>query len=411
MRSDDITAITRGVTRKWAKQRKAEERSARACQRREYMYSDRVCHTDVAHKILPTAYAHVSGPRGLHASQRQLYYSCREKFEELTGRPLDFKYFCNKILRAYLQRSDTATWKVSRDARGTLIEPHTDKRIGLGTLQVNEYLSKSADRCLPDPQLENDSDLPTHGPRNRYQAILYIEKEGWNELCAQVKLGERFDIAIKSCKGQSVIAARKLVDRFCGPGGIPLLVLHDFDKFGFSIFQCLSSVSHAAQSSGMAAYEFENKINAADLGLRLEDVTKWKLAPESCDFTGGFDKADTNITAAEKAYLRAGQRVELNAFTSEQFVEFVEGKLRAAGIVEKLIPDDETLEAAYRRALLIAKTNALIEREREQLEDEANDTELPSGLREKLHDALSRDPEQPWDEALYEIAKEESDAE
>src|ERR1700676_797480 len=138
MKSEDITAIVTSATKKWTKQRKAEERSARARHRRESMYSDRVCHTEVAHKILPAAYAHVSGPRGLHASQRQLYYSSREKFEELTGRSLDFKYFCNKILRSYLQRPETASWKVSRDARGTLIEPHTDKRIGLGTLQVNE---------------------------------------------------------------------------------------------------------------------------------------------------------------------------------------------------------------------------------------------------------------------------------
>ena len=78
MRADDITAIAAGVTQKWAKQRKAEERDAKAVERRQYMYISRVCHTDVAHKILPEAYAHVSGPRGLHASQRQLYYAVRD---------------------------------------------------------------------------------------------------------------------------------------------------------------------------------------------------------------------------------------------------------------------------------------------------------------------------------------------
>ena len=42
----------------------------------------------------------------------------------------------------------------------------------------------------------------------RYQAVLYIEKEGFEPLLEEAKIAERFDVAILSCKGQSVVAAR-----------------------------------------------------------------------------------------------------------------------------------------------------------------------------------------------------------
>ena len=42
-----------------------------------------------------------------------------------------------------------------------------------------------------------------------------------------------------------------------------------------------------------------------------------------------------------------GQRVELNAMASDQFVAFVERKLTEAGIA-KMVPSKDQLEAAYR---------------------------------------------------------------
>lgn len=412
MRADDITAITAGVTKKWAKQRKREERDARARDNRAHMYSARVYHTDVAHKILPKAYATVSANGRLPASQRQLFYASREQFHQLTGRQLDYKYFAQALLRTYLQRHETFDWKVTRDARGTLIEPHTDKNVPVGTLQIDRYLAECGTRAYAGVDLEFETDFPTCGPGNRYQGILYIEKEGFNPLFREVKLAERFDIAIMSCKGQSVIAARKLVDQLCHRDGVPLLVLHDFDKYGFEIRHNLTEVSSEAEEAGRVAYEFENEIDVIDLGLRLEDVREWKLQPESCRFTGDFGW-DLDITEEEKEYLREGQRVELNAFTSADFVKFVEGRLRESGIEEKYIPDDDTLGEAYRRAHLIVLINAIVEESREDAEQKADALQLPDKLREQLAEALKSEPEKSWDQALYEIVErqvEEGDA-
>ena len=45
--------------------------------------------------------------------------------------------------------------------------------------------------------------------------------------------------------------------------------------------------------------------------------------------------------------------MELNAFTSDQFVAWLEGKLNEHGIT-KVVPDDAALELAYRRSLAAA---------------------------------------------------------
>jgi hypothetical protein len=63
---------------------------------------------------------------------------------------------------------------------------------------------------------------------------------------------------------RTIVAARLLVDGMCGRHGIPLLVLHDFDKAGFSIVGTLKQSNRR--------YEFQNDIEVIDLGLRLNDV-------------------------------------------------------------------------------------------------------------------------------------------
>src|SRR5262245_59452043 len=100
--ADDILDITQKVTKEWTKQRKAEERGSRSRYSGEYVYSDRVNFTDEADRILPPAYAHASGNGRYSVSKRQLYYACREKFKDATGRQLEYSYFANTLLVQYL---------------------------------------------------------------------------------------------------------------------------------------------------------------------------------------------------------------------------------------------------------------------------------------------------------------------
>jgi hypothetical protein len=280
MESDAIIGAVNAVTKKWAKQRRAEERRGSSEVRWAHIFSlsDRVTFKDAAWDILPAAYLKASTNNTLSAHARQIMYAARGPIQEETGKPLDDKYFCQTLLPDYLREHprETADWDVVFDARGHLTEPHTGRVVPLGTLDVRHYLRDIDAHYVADLVADlNDTNLyPTCGPNNRFQAILFIEKEGFMPLFSRVRLAERYDLAIMSTKGLSVTASRLLVDALCCE--IPLLVLHDFDKAGFSIAGTLQRDTRR--------YEFRNRIRAVDLGMRLADVEANSLQAEEVHY-------------------------------------------------------------------------------------------------------------------------------
>ena len=225
-------------------------------------------------------------------------------------------------------------------------------------------------------------------------------------LFKKVRLAERYDLAIMSTKGLSVTASRHLVDQFCGIHKIPLLVLHDFDKAGFSILGTLQRDTRR--------YEFEHNIEVVDLGLRLEDITKYSLPSEKVSY-GKSDPTsnlrENGATDAEMNYLcdrrdwnrYSGQRVELNAFASQELVDWIESKLKKHKI-KKLVPDDGTLALAYRRSLEAQTLNARLEEIAEEVEKEIEGAKIPRGLATKIKKHLKEHPSDPWDKAITAIA-------
>src|SRR5262249_31386906 len=147
-----------------------------------------------------------------------------------------------------------------------------------------EHLANRGVSCDPFEDLEDiavNIEWPSLAEGHRYQGLLYIEKEGFDPQLREAGIADRFDLAIISCKGQSVTAARMYVDHVCRVnGGVPLFVAHDFDKAGFEIAQCLTKVSQYARDNDLVKYEFRNDINVIDLGLRLKDVQKYNLKSE-----------------------------------------------------------------------------------------------------------------------------------
>jgi hypothetical protein len=234
---------------------------------------------------------------------------------------------------------------------------------------------------------------------------MFIEKEGFFPLFRQVKLAERYDVAIMSTKGQSVTACRHLVDRICGEHDIPLLVLHDFDHAGFSILGTMQRSNRR--------YEYENHFEVIDLGLRMADVGAYDLLPE--DTLSGNIKAENlrrNGAAPEEIeFLRGdgqvGQRVELNAFTSEQMIQWLEAKFEEHGI-EKVVPDGKTLEAAYRRAVEIDIVNRRMEEIGNEAKRKAQAAQIPDGLGERIRERLGEDRSLSWDAVIADLVTEES---
>ena len=186
-----------------------------------------------AYEVMKAAYLKASANDTLPAKARQIMYKARGAIQERTGKQLDDKYFTQTLLPDFMAENPelTAGWKVVFDARGHLIEPHTGRSLPLGTIEVRDISAASATRVGRNPAASMPG-IGTSGPSGRYGAVLFCEKEGFNELFEAVRLAERYDLAIMSTKGVSVTAARHLVDEICARYQIPLFVLHDFDKSG-----------------------------------------------------------------------------------------------------------------------------------------------------------------------------------
>ncbi len=406
--ASDILKVTRAVTAEWTKQRKAEERGNRSRHSRGYVYSDRVAFTDVIDSILPKGYLHASGDGQYSVFKRQLYYAVREEFRRLTGRELKADYFSNVLLVQYRNRNpETESWKIVADPRGMLTIPNgaAEHNIPCGTLQIEDHLQQVGRPVDPfDLNLELNLEWPSLAGGQRYQGVLYIEKQGFEPQIKEARIAERFDLAILACKGQSVVAARRFVDEVCRVnGGVPLFVVHDFDKAGFEISQRLTGISEWAELNDRVTYRFQNEINVTDLGLRSGDVEKYDLATEEVKFTGGF-ASDSICTQREREFLQSGRRVELNAFTSPQFIEWLETKLTKHGLAKRLIPDIETLQDAYRRALVIARLNAVLGGAVTDAIEAAQEVEVPKSLKQSLRSAM-KECEDSWDQALFHLVQ------
>ena len=118
----------------------------------------------------------------------------------------------------------------------------------------------------------------------------------------------------------------------------------------------------------------------------------------------GKNLARNGATRAEVRFIAEDHnRVELNAFTSRRFVVFLETKL-AEQRVQKVIPDDETLQKAHRRSVQLAYIQEHFEVLRGESERFA-DFQDAGELREKVKRILAADPTIPWDSAVVQLAE------
>ena len=268
--------------------------------------------------MLEAAYMAASAGGTLPAKARQIYYQARPKIMALTDdKELQFGYFSQTLLPDYIEEHGV-DWDVVYDARGHFEEPHTNRRIGCGTIEVRNYLHAVKE---PDilPADFADASVDVIGPSGNLSAVLFCEKEGFGPLFKAVNLADRYDLMIVSSKGVSVTAARRLIDTVCGDSGLPLFVLHDFDVAGFLILGTLQRDTRR--------YQFSNAVEVVDLGLRLADIEGLEREPAAATkISAGILRdqlAENGATTAEIDIL-LNERVELNALTSDALIAMIE---------------------------------------------------------------------------------------
>src|SRR5438132_2737839 len=266
------------ATSKWTRQKKSEERHPGMIRYRvsRMTREPRTTQKEAAWQIMEEAYMAASGNGALPALARQIYYQARPKIMKMTDdKELAYGYFSQTLLPNYIEEHGVS-WDVVYDARGHFEEPHTNRRIGCGTIEVGNYLHAMKKADVKAAELSN-ANVSVIGPDCGFGAILYVEKEGFAPLFKEVNLANRYDLMIISTKGVSVTAARLLIDEVCGDNDLPLFVLHDFDVAGFMILGTLQRDTRR--------YQFSNAIEVVDLGLRLDDIVSLEREPAAATKT------------------------------------------------------------------------------------------------------------------------------
>jgi hypothetical protein len=399
----------------WIKRRTAELRGKKPPPEPK---SERVTFQDAAFAAMAAAYDAASSNGAYPVLSQQIFYKARPAILEATRKselgPCERSRFCYMLLPQFMQDHPELTrgWRVLYKSRGELIEPHTYRRVGLGTREVADYHSGWTNGLAGAYALAvGDWDPATSGPHNHFGGVVIVEKGGIADLLRQIGLGERYDLAIVGNEGQSVEAELRLIDAL-GDLGVPIFLLTDFDRQGLTIAGNLRA--------GTWRHRYATPPEVIHIGLRLDQIHDLGgLASEQEN--GGLEDEpigektlkhvshdrlrECGASDAELEVLRT-RRVELNALDTAQLLELVETAL-AEHDIGKVIPDTEALAAAWRSAKAhaeIAKAVAKANRKATRWQK----AKAPDDLTDQIARRLEDDPLASWDEALLRcIAGEE----
>src|SRR5262249_18934643 len=154
MKSKALIDAVSGVTKMWTKQRKREEREKSAFLNRCHSMVRRhtVSIKESAWQVMEEAFLQASANNTLPATARQIMYAARPKIAQRADRGLGGqfdKYFTQTLLPDYVaERRPAWASRVVFDARGHFAEPHSNTEIGLGTLEVRNYLAEASSHLV-----------------------------------------------------------------------------------------------------------------------------------------------------------------------------------------------------------------------------------------------------------------------
>ena len=367
---------------------------------------------DAANMCMEDAYNKVSNNGQYWANARQLMYAARPKMLEITGQSsFTDSYFSQTLLPHFLQNNPelTANWKVAYDKRGSVIQPHTGQSVGLGTVEIDRLTNHVA--LKPMSKLSSFK-YSNASPERRFSAVLFVEKEGFNEAIEESGLLERYDIALASTKGNSVVALRVLLDEMVTRNpDFKVFTMTDFDISGTSIKTTLTKDNELR-------YTFKNDIQTIPVCVTWEQAKELheRGLSEPVEFPKPPKKTAKEIAKALDAKFQflvrendvepdgarflmyRKRRVEINAMTTGEILDLIERAFEEHAT--KVLPDRLHLEGAWKEQLL----SAHLEKVEAEMRDELISHEMPENLMEDVEAILKENPSKSWDQAVREVA-------
>jgi hypothetical protein len=268
---------------------------------------------DIVLDNLDTVIADVSGGE-FRFNPRQLLYALRPIVKNEIDKQLKLENFTTIITDYENEHGEIPL--MYREPRGSIYHPHRNETITLGTLMVEDY----------------------ERPAWVFNKVVYIEKEGFSEALKDAHWAERHDCMLMSSKGFSTRAARDLVDKLAvHDEPVTIFCVHDADASGGMIYQTFQRATKARVARkikivnlGLEPWE------AITMGLEVETVEEGKKHKPVADYAlNRGDEEDWD------EWLQT-HRIELNAMTTPEFIEWLDGKMAA---YDKLIPPPDVLKA------------------------------------------------------------------
>jgi DNA topoisomerase VI subunit B len=285
--------------------------------------------TAVVLELMPEA-AVIEGASDLFFNTRRIVYRIRDEVLRRTLKELVQGTF-DKILTAYEAEHGDLHPLLIREARGNFRIPHHQGglTIPLGTLNVRGF----------------------RRPAWTFNKIVVIEKEDLRFMLEQAGWDFRHDALLMSAIGFNTRAARDLIDNMADTTE-PLRVFnaHDGDAAGTVIQHTLQ---HATLARGARKIEVVNiglePWEGIALGLAIEKVPPIiKNGKQVRRAVGQYvlDRADRAPTGETWEAWLQHSRVELNAMTSAELIQWLDKKMKAHG-AGKLIPPGDILTDGF----------------------------------------------------------------
>ena len=262
---------------------------------------------------LEAAIDKVSGGRTSRYSLRQLFYEVRPRLIEAIGGEPNFKTFSQIITRVENRRGGDLPG-IYRDTRGVLYHPHTGEEIPLGTLNVERYRM----------------------PSWTFNKILYCEKEGFFPMLRDAAWPERQRLRPADVQGVRD-AGGPGRDRHDGRvGGGPAVLLHPRCR-------CARHADppgpRASDRRGGVPEGPDRQPRPGAVGSPGDGPGRGEGQPQGEEAGGG--RRVRRGPGAEWVEWLQGYRVELNAMTTPQFIEWLDRKFEPH--IGKVVPPQPVL--------------------------------------------------------------------
>ena len=269
------------------------------------------------------------GAAGYPFGPRHIVYKMRQEVLERTGTELTQKYF-DKLLTKWEAKHGPLHSLLVRSARGWFYIPHLKRDIPLGTREVAAF----------------------ERPKWIFNKLLLIEKPDLKLILQESGWAERHDCMLLSSQGFTTRACRDLIDIISATDEpVHLYSAHDGDGPGSlihesAVFATLARAARVAEIIDLGLNIWEG----IALGLPTETVVPTlkkdgtpRRVPVSQLVRERTDTAPNGETWDD--YLQH-TRVELNAFSTEDLIAWLDGKFEELG-ERKLVPPAKVLGTTF----------------------------------------------------------------